>query len=198
MKPNNSIVAFVYLFVVSLYITIYASQFQQQLTISCDIPKKKSKKSKIQRKVACDDETNAAIPTTFSSNQVRVEAAKKLYLNEKYLRLVKLANPNEDSKFGVDRPTKKPLEEVLEKLEIVDENDVDGAVQFVEEYLHKPGYEITSASFSDWNALPKYVETLQSEELRNFAYSLNEIWLDLYKKCDHSILAQGAVSSHVS
>ena len=97
----------------------------------------------------------------------------------------------------MDRPTKKSLEEVLEKLSIVEDEDCNGAVQFVEECLHEPGYEITSASFSDWKERPKYVENLQSDDLRKFAYSLNQIWLDLYKKCDHSVLNQGAVSSHL-
>jgi alpha,alpha-trehalase len=45
--------------------------------------------------------------------------------------------------------------------------------------------------------MPKYIESFKSEQLRNFAYSLNDIWLDLHKKCDHSILVDGAVSSHL-
>ena len=97
----------------------------------------------------------------------------------------------------MDRPTKKSLDEVLEKLSIVEEGDFNGAVQFVEECLHEPGYEITRASFSDWKSTPTYLENLKSKDLRNFAYSLNEIWLDLYKKCDHSVLNNGAVSSHI-
>ncbi len=99
MKPNNSTIAFIYLFVTSLYITIYVSQFQN-LSIVESIPKKKLKKTKKQRKIEVDDEVNSPIPKKISSDHERVEAAKKLYLNEKYLRLIKLANPNIDSKLG--------------------------------------------------------------------------------------------------
>ena len=111
--------------------------------------------------------------------------------------MVKLANVSVDSKPGVDRPTKKSIEEVLQALSIVNENNSADANQFVYEYMHEPGFEIVMANFVDWSPAPKYIEQLKSDDLRKFSYSLNEIWLDLYKKCDHSVLTQGAVSSHL-
>ena len=109
-----------------------------------------------------------------------------------------MANPCEDSKLGVDRPTKRTIEEVLEKLSFVDETSVDDAVEFMSENFHQPGFEIFQAHFCDWKSMPKYTENLKSEILQKFALSLNEIWLDLYKRCDHTVLAPGAVSSHVN
>ena len=123
--------------------------------------------------------------------------AKKLYLNEKYLRVIKRASPTMDSKFGVDRPTKKALAEVLVALDRVDETSYEEARAFVHDYLHEPGFEIVKATFIDWSSTPKYIDSLKSESLRSLAYYLNETWKNLYKKCDHGVLPKLAVSSHV-
>lgn len=48
-----------------------------------------------------------------------------LYLNEKYLRVVKLAHRAGDSKAVVDRATKKPIEDVLDALKTLNESNLD-------------------------------------------------------------------------
>lgn len=55
-----------------------------------------------------------------------------LYLNEKYLRVVKLANRSDDSKSVVDRPTKRPLKEVLEALKCLNEANLDEIKVFID------------------------------------------------------------------
>ena len=48
-----------------------------------------------------------------------------LYMNQKYLRVVKLAHRSGDSKAVVDRATKRPLGEVLDALRKLDETNLD-------------------------------------------------------------------------
>lgn len=129
---------------------------------------------------------------TFETNN-----AKKLYLNDKYLRMVKRVNTNGDSKLGVDRPTKKTLEKTLEALYATNENNFDEVKKFFDNYMHPPGYEIRPADFTDWSDSPKYIESINSNRLKKFSYFLNETWKSLYKKCDLNILSKGAVSSHL-
>lgn len=59
-----------------------------------------------------------------------------LYLNEKFLRVVKLANRAEDSKSVVDRPTKKTLKDVLTALKCLNETNLDEikVLQLIETY----------------------------------------------------------------
>ena len=136
-----------------------------------------------------------------SSNQIREfvndfqfeEDAKELYLNEKFLRVVKYFNQSSDSKNIVDRATKKPLKQVLDALDSLNETDSNQIRSFVNEYLHEPGVEIVRAQFKDWKPVPKFTNKLNSEFLKNFSISLNEIWLDLYKKFDMSKLDEGSV-----
>ena len=48
-----------------------------------------------------------------------------LYMNQKYLRVVKLAHRSGDSKAVVDRATKRPLGDVLDALRQLDETNLD-------------------------------------------------------------------------
>lgn len=123
--------------------------------------------------------------------------AEKLYLNEKYLRLVKLANLRVDSKSIVDRATKRPLNEVLNDLEKLNESNLTEINLFINKNLHEPGIEIIKANYTDWSEKPKFLESLRKEKLVLFAKSLNKIWLDLYKRFDFSKLENGSVSSHL-
>ena len=125
------------------------------------------------------------------------EDAKKLYLNDKYLKLIHLAYENIDSKSVVDRATKKSLDEVLNALENLDENNLDSIRLFVDEYLHEPGYEIVKANLTDWKHFPKYIDSIKNDNLKQFSLALNEIWKDLYKRLDTKKLSIGAVSSHL-
>ena len=125
------------------------------------------------------------------------DEAKKLYLNDKYLKLIHSAYDKIDSKSVVDRPTKKPLDQVLKALNDLDENDLHGIRLFVDEFLHEPGYEIVIANFSDWRASPKYIDAIKDENLKNFSLALHHIWQDLYKQMDTEKLIEGAVSSHL-
>lgn len=126
------------------------------------------------------------------------EDARSLYMNEKFLRVVKLVNQDVDSKHIVDRPTKKPLSQVLAALEKLDESNLDDIRAFVDECLHEPGIEIVRASFIDWKSEPRYLDKIESEELKRFSLSINKIWLDLYKKFDDTKLDAGSVSSHLA
>lgn len=131
------------------------------------------------------------------SAKLMANAAKKLYLNDKYLRMVKRVNMNGDSKLGVDRPTKKNLENTMQALDTIDEKNIEEVKQFFDEFMHAPGYEILTADFTDWSDSPKYIEGINSNRLKKFAYFLNETWKCLYKKCDLNVLPIGAISSHL-
>jgi alpha,alpha-trehalase len=142
----------------------------------------------------------AIVARSFSSQNMTnptIAEAEKLYLNEKYLRIVKLADPSVDSKSVVDRATKRPLNDVLDALRRVNEANLDDIKSFVLLNLHEPGYEIERAKLVDWKAEPTFIRELKSDKLVEFSLAINRIWLDLYKKCDHSKLDQGCVSSHL-
>lgn len=126
-----------------------------------------------------------------------IAEASKLYLNEKYLRVVKLAYMDSDSKMIVDRATKKPLEQVLHALNELNINNLVDIKNFVDIYMHEPGIEIIKANLTDWNQVPRFVQRLENAELKKFSLALNRIWLDLHKKFDLSKLDNGCVSSHL-
>lgn len=129
---------------------------------------------------------------------VNNEDARSLYLNEKYLRVVKLANRSVDSKSVVDRATKKPLSDVLSALKSLNEASVVEIKSFVDTCLHEPGFEIERAEFCDWNPQPKFIKRLKNHDLIEFSLAINKIWLDLYKKFDSSKLGKDCVSSHLA
>lgn len=122
----------------------------------------------------------------------------KLYYNEKYLRVMKSCHPNCDSKSIVDRATKKPLNQVLEALVSLDESNQDEIRKFVDEYLHKPGIEISKANLTDWKPYPTFLANVNSVQLKQFSVELNKIWLELYRKFDKEKLEPGCVSSHLN
>jgi alpha,alpha-trehalase len=126
-----------------------------------------------------------------------INQASKLYLNEKYLRVVKLADVDADSKEIVDRATKKPLSDVLVALDALNINSIIQIRDFVKTNLHEAGYEITSANLTDWSPVPRFIHKLKQPVLKRFALALNRIWLDLYKKFDLNKLETGCVSSHL-
>lgn len=126
-----------------------------------------------------------------------IAEAEKLYLNEKYLRAMKLVRLHPDSKMAVDRATKRPLDETLRALDTLNLDNIEQIRQFVDEYLFEPGIEIVRANLSDWSPIPKYVFELKSQELISFALGLNRIWHDLFKRVDLSKLTNGRVSSHL-
>jgi alpha,alpha-trehalase len=125
------------------------------------------------------------------------DVSKQLYLNDKYLQMIHLAYEKRDSKSFVDRPTKKSLESVLLALDELNANNTDMIKDFVNEYLHEPGFEIVRAELTDWQASPKYIDNFQDQNLKKFSLAINEIWKDLYKRLDLSKLVEGAVSSHL-
>jgi hypothetical protein len=132
-----------------------------------------------------------------TSLEILISNAKKLYLNDKYLRMVKIVNMNGDSKSGVDRPTKTTLDKTLEALYATDEDKIEDVKKFFDEFMLEPGYEITRAEFTDWSDSPKYIESINSDSLKKFSYFLNETWKCLYKKVDFRLLVKGSVSSHL-
>jgi alpha,alpha-trehalase len=53
------------------------------------------------------------------------------------------------------------------------------------------------ADFTDWKTSPKYIDKIKSPSLKKFSLALNDIWKDLYKRLDLTLLMPGAVSSHL-
>ena len=131
---KNQIRSFLYLFVI-FYVSIYVKctqltkQSEPEMTQSFNPKQLKSKRKFSLKKI--DDNNNS-----YLTWQKLVIDASKLYLNKKYLRLVKLACECSDSKLGVDRPTKRSLEEVLVHLNAADEKSINDALNFMK-YISK-------------------------------------------------------------
>jgi len=133
-----------------------------------------------------------------SKPQVTSEYAEKLYLNDKYLKVVKRANDSADSKSVIDRPTKKPLGDVLNALRHINETlDQTSATEFVHHYLFEAGHEIRPSTLQDWKDMPALVHALKSDNLKNFTMEINKIWLDLYRNVDVRAFSRGHATSHV-
>lgn len=98
-----------------------------------------------------------------------VAQAQKLYLNEKFLRVVKSVNLNADSKSIVDRATKKPVNQVLDALQNLNEQNLDEIKNFIQVFLHEPGFEITKAHLNDWIEEPEFLTKIKTPELKNSA-----------------------------
>lgn len=137
------------------------------------------------------------IKSTKSSQQHPNKRAAQLYLNEKLLRVVKSVEPHSDSKSIVDRATKRPVEQVLSDLALLNENDHESIIEFIQENFHEPGIEIVGAELSDWSSEPRFLTRIQNQQLKSFASHLNLTWLYLCKKFDSEKLAPGCVSSHL-
>lgn len=134
---------------------------------------------------------------SLGNKQNALELAEQLYFNEKFLRVVKLANENVDSKSIVDRATKRPVEQVFRALDALDETNLDQIEKFIDDYLHEPGVEIIKAKLSDWQEEPSFLGSLNNQELKQFFKSLNSQWVDLYKQFDSRMLQDNCVSSHL-
>lgn len=132
-----------------------------------------------------------------NSLRCKYRRCAQLYLNEKYLRVAKLADPFADSKSIVDRATKRPLELVLSDLDDLDERDLSSIRIFIEKNFHEPGIEIVNAKLTEWSSRPFFLENIRDERLREFSAHLNETWLHLCKRYDPSLLGHGCVSSHL-
>ncbi len=126
-----------------------------------------------------------------------IRHAEKLYLNPKYLRVVKSAFPTCDSKSIVDRATKRPLKNVLADLDALSEENLEEIRKFVAYNFKLPGAEITCANLTDWREEPGFIRKIKHPELKRFSVELNKIWLELYKKFDVEKLGAECVSSHL-
>lgn len=188
MKIYNFIVNFFYLTIVG-NVNVVVSRIKELKVsnIKIKIGKKQAQKSIEDQKPQVENK----------QPENGVGQAEKLYLNEKFLRVVKMANKNVDSKSIVDRATKKPIEQVLKALDNLDESKVEDIEYFIETCLHEPGIEITKADLVDWREEPEFLQELKNNDLISFSKSLNKIWLDLYKKFDSTKLDENCVSSHL-
>lgn len=149
------------------------------------------------RCVKLESKKNKSTKSAKNSLRCKYRRSAQLYLNEKYLRVAKLADPFADSKSIVDRATKRPLELVLNDLDDLDERDLSSIRIFVEKNFHAPGIEIVNAKLTEWSSRPIFLENIRDERLRQFSAHLNETWLHLCKRYDPSVLGHGCVSSHL-
>jgi alpha,alpha-trehalase len=97
----------------------------------------------------------------------------------------------------VDRPSKRAINEVLNALNNVPDNNQTAAIEFIGTYLDEPGSEIIKTAPIDWVNSPKFINDLQSNELKQFGKALNDIWLDLCRKVKPDQFLNGLVTSHL-
>ena len=193
MKPNHLIICL-------LLITILIELTLLFLWNITQVPLNSSSTSRIHARINDFISENSFF---FNDQQDKIimkkyiAQSKRLYLNVKYLKALKLADPKSDSKSIVDRATKQPIDQVLLELDSLDAQNVNDIRKFIENNLHEPGYEIVRANLSDWMETPKFIEQITNSELKRFAFELNAIWSDLYKKFDTSKLGPNCASSHL-
>lgn len=111
-----------------------------------------------------------------------IENSKSIYLNDKFIRLVKKANETVDTKSIVDRPLKRPINEVLNSLDTYNENTTQlEAQEFVNKYLYDPGYDVYTAELTEWRPKPRFIRQLKNPLIRRLSEALHNTWRDLYK-----------------
>ncbi|KAG0441577.1 Trehalase [Dictyocoela muelleri] len=129
------------------------------------------------------------------------------YTNFNMMLAIQTLIPKTDSKDFVDRPTKKPLKEVVEnfkKLEddlgikpgkpgdtmvnnfdILENNDftmIKRMTEFLEENFYPVGADITYYMPSDFNPEPNFIKSFKNEKMKKIGRRLNEIWKDLSRR----------------
>lgn len=59
--------------------------------------------------------------------------------------------------------------------------------KWVEDHFSKPGSEFENWTPNDWQKNPKFLEKINSEEFREFAARLNDLWLELGRKMTEDV-----------
>ncbi|ORX94956.1 glycoside hydrolase [Basidiobolus meristosporus CBS 931.73] len=101
-----------------------------------------------------------------------------------------------DSKTFVDKPTSKPLDQVLAAYDSLSATaDTNSISQFVQENFLEPGIELVPADLPEYRDQPEFLNNIQDKVLRGWGQIVHSYWKKLTRRMDKSFLCKGCVTS---
>ncbi|KAG5459866.1 MAG: Six-hairpin glycosidase-like protein [Olpidium bornovanus] len=123
--------------------------------------------------------------------------ASEIYCTGPVLDTVQRAGVFNDSKYFVDSPTSKPVDQVLAAFAQLGQSPTVEAVRsFFDQNFLPAGSEVERVLPLDWSPQPAFLDKIRDPLLRKFALSLNTRWLKLVRTFNATAACEGcAVSS---
>ncbi|KAK9759682.1 hypothetical protein K7432_017059, partial [Basidiobolus ranarum] len=101
-----------------------------------------------------------------------------------------------DSKTFVDKPTSKPLNQVLAAFNLLSANaNNDTIAQFVKDNFLDAGMELVPADLPEYKERPEFLGNIKDEILRGWGQVVHSYWKKLTRRVDESFLCEGCVTS---
>lgn len=106
------------------------------------------------------------------------------------LQTVNIAQLYSDSKTFVDKPTRKPVQQVLADFAAFDLSTVteDDIVNFVDDDFGPEGLELEAASLAGFTTDPAFLNNVTDTLVRAFAQIVHGYWTQLARNTNHSAL----------
>ncbi|KAI9494172.1 trehalase [Zychaea mexicana] len=118
-----------------------------------------------------------------------------IYCEGPLLRIVQLASLYPDSKTFVDKPTSRPVDQVLAAFEELGENPSDDAIRsFVDDNFLEEGTEVRPVNYTIDNNIP-LLGKIDDESYRGWATQVHQYWAKLTFEFDTSFLCEGCATS---
>ncbi|KAI7856664.1 Six-hairpin glycosidase-like protein [Circinella umbellata] len=118
-----------------------------------------------------------------------------IYCESSLLKTIQLASLYPDSKTFVDKPTSKPVDEVLVAFEALGDKPSNDAIKnFVNENFLEEGVELKPVSYSISDDIP-LLKKIEDPQYRGWATQVNQYWVNLTFEFDTSFLCEGCATS---
>ncbi|RKP09962.1 glycoside hydrolase [Thamnocephalis sphaerospora] len=119
-----------------------------------------------------------------------------LYCPGPLLDVIQSAKLHNDSKYFVDQPTSKPLNQVLAAFaQLPGQPTRDQVAKFVGDNFLPAGAEIGPAVLSDFRTEAPFLSKIRDPELRRFSQDVHSKWLSLGREYKPDVLCAGCASS---
>jgi len=87
-----------------------------------------------------------------------------------------------DSKTFVDMPMKSDPEDIIKEFKLLQNHSVSTLSQFLRDNFLTAGSELLSWTPTDWVEQPQFIQSIKSEEYKEFATQVNGMWKALGKQ----------------
>jgi alpha,alpha-trehalase len=92
-----------------------------------------------------------------------------------------------DSKTFVDMPMKSDPEDIIKEFKLLQNHSISTLSQFLRENFLSAGSELLSWTPTDWVEQPQFIQSIKSEEYKEFAKQVNGMWKALGKQLIHDV-----------
>ncbi|KAK9719755.1 hypothetical protein K7432_004582 [Basidiobolus ranarum] len=101
-----------------------------------------------------------------------------------------------DSKTFVDKPTSKPLDQVMAAFHSLSATATNDTIaQFVKDNFLEPGMELVPADLPEYKDEPGFLNKIHDKLLRSWGQIVHSYWKKLTRRVDESYLCHGCVTS---